>query len=198
MTHSILNQIANENGGGLSVAVTGKYTSIRHERAKIDGKLTAGEAAKYISKQLKVKISAKELVVGFKLLNGREPEWHHAGFYKNSSRKSIMGRTFFFDDSDVEMLIADWSKIGEKEAERKISAENKKSFEARKLEFLHGNAKKVERSTKQPMFFYKTAQEMNGKYGWFDSTYKSYNLPEYFSGWEFESEEKYHEFLNIK
>jgi hypothetical protein len=49
-----------------------------------------------------------------------------------------------------------------------------------------------------PTFFYKTAQEMNGKYGWFDSSYKSYNMTEYFTGWVFENEEKYNEFLSIK
>jgi hypothetical protein len=72
-------------------------------------------------------------------------------------------------------------------------------LEARKQEFLQANAKKIERvTTTRPPYFYKTAQEMNGKYGWFDSTHKSYNMTEYFSGWEFESEEKYHEFLNLK
>ena len=39
---------------------------------------------------------------------------------------------------------------------------------------------------------------MNGKHGWFDSAYKSYNMTEYFSGWEFTTEEMYHEFLKIK
>lgn len=41
MTHQTLNQVANINGGGLSVLVSGKYTSVRHERARIDGKHTA-------------------------------------------------------------------------------------------------------------------------------------------------------------
>ena len=79
----------------------------------------------------------------------------------------------------------------------KDAAEVKKTLEARRLEFLQKNAKKVERTTNRPTFFYKTAQEMNGKYGWFDSTYKSYKMTEYFSGWEFASEEMYHEFLKI-
>lgn len=127
MTHALLNQVANFNGGGLSVAVTGKYTSVRHERAKIDGKLTAGEAAKFISKELKQKISAKELVAAYKLLNGCEPEWHHAGFYKLPGKKSTMGRTFFFNDDNIQDMIDRWSELDFKtaaiKAEEKLKSE---------------------------------------------------------------------------
>ena len=49
----------------------------------------------------------------------------------------------------------------------------------------------------KPNYFYQTAQEMNGKYGWFDSTYKSYNLTEYYSGYSFASQELLNEFKNI-
>jgi len=38
---------------------------------------------------------------------------------------------------------------------------------------------------------------MNGKHGWFSSYGKSYNLPEYYSGWEFENFEKYNEFIKL-
>ena len=89
-------------------------------------------------------------------------------------------------------------KLNLSKAAAKVAAENKKALEEIKLEFLKANAKRIERVTTRPTFFYKTAQEMNGKYGWFDSTYKSYNMTEYYSGWEFESEEKLNEFLNIK
>jgi len=80
----------------------------------------------------------------------------------------------------------------------KNAAEEKRNLENRRLEFLQANAKKVERITNRPPFFYQTSQEMKGKYGWFDSTGKTYNLTEYYSGWVFENEEKYKEFLNIK
>ena len=50
----------------------------------------------------------------------------------------------------------------------------------------------------KPNYFYQTAQEMNGKYGWFDSTYKSYNLTEYYSGYSFASQELLNEFKNLK
>lgn len=125
MTYNDLREIQNENGGGLSTSVTGKYTSVRHELAKMDGKLTAGEAAKKVSKILSQKISAKELVAANDLL-GRRTEWHHAGFYKSSSsRKSTMGRTFFFDGDDVAYLVENWEKVSEKMAE-KIAEEKRK------------------------------------------------------------------------
>lgn len=120
----------------MSVGVTGKYTSVRHELAKQSGKHTAGEAAAMLSKILskndgerKIKVSAKEIVAAYKLLYGREPEWHHAGFYKPKGGKSTMGRTFFFTDNDVENLAKDWGKVTEKEKEiadeRKVMAERK-------------------------------------------------------------------------
>ncbi len=112
MTHEQLNEISNDNGGGLSTAISGKYTSVRHERARIDGKLTAGQAAVKVRKALNLKVSAKELVSGYKILFNRDPEWHHAGFYKPASGgRKAMGRTFFFDNSDVELLIARWSEV---------------------------------------------------------------------------------------
>ena len=102
----------------------------------------------------------------------------------------------------MKWLAENWDAYSEKLSLSKIATKNaaeiKKNLENVRLEFLQANAKKVERTTTRPTFFYKTAQEMNGKYGWFDSSYKSYNMTEYFSGWEFESEEKYHEFLKIK
>ncbi len=45
---------------------------------------------------------------------------------------------------------------------------------------------------------YSIGGEMCGKHGWFDSTYKQYNMTEYFSGWEFPNQEKHNEFLNIR
>lgn len=146
MTYSQqLSNIANENGGGLSVELTGKYTSVRHEQAKVSDKLTAGEAAKFISKTINQKVSAKELVAAYKLLKGHEPEWHHAGFYKCKSG-STMGRTFFFDDIDIESMIADWSKIPEKQAA--IELEEKRKAET----IIKG-------------FYYSWDHDYSGKYG---------------------------------
>lgn len=84
---------------GLSVEYTGKYTSDRHEQAKQDGKLTAGETAKLLNKNFKpeTKITAAEL-------KPFATEWHHSGFYKGGNG-STMGRTYFFSpDTNLEEL----------------------------------------------------------------------------------------------
>lgn len=38
---------------------------------------------------------------------------------------------------------------------------------------------------------------MDGKYGWFSSYGKSYNMPEYYTGWSFEKPEKLQEFYKL-
>jgi hypothetical protein len=128
-------------------------------------------------------------------------EWHHAGKLPKSYGGG-MKKTYFMNAKEICDTAKNWNSYVEKLSLSKIAAqkadEEKNSLENRKLDFLQANAKKVARVTKQPMYFYKTAQEMNGKYGWFDSTYKSYNMTEYYSGWEFENADKEREFLNIK
>ena len=110
----------------LSFDTTGKYTSERHEIAKQSGKLTAGEAAKMLRKS-GFEISAKELVEAYKLINGYEPEWHHAGFYSGSNG-STMGRTFFFTETQIEQLKPRLPEVesikSKKEAEMQIKREN--------------------------------------------------------------------------
>ena len=60
------------------------------------------------------------------------------------------------------------------------------------------NAKKVERVGTKPAHFYCLYSECNGKYGWFDASKNIYNMAEYHTGWAFETQELYNEFLNIK
>ena len=120
MNIELLKNAQNFNGGGLSVSVTGKYTSIRHELAKFDGKLTAGESAKFISKKYSIKLSAKEIVEFYQLLNNRLPEWHHAGFFKKGS-KARMGKTYFFTNDEIDYLIENYDKIQAKK-DAKIKA----------------------------------------------------------------------------
>lgn len=76
--------------------------------------------------------------------------------------------------------------------------ENEKTKQQRELEFLQKNATKVVRVSTRPEFFYETDKEMNGKYGWFSSYGKSYNIPEFYTGWVFETAEKRQEFFNLK
>jgi len=80
-----------QNKMALSIETTGLYTSQNHQQAREEGKLTAGELSKILSKKFFIKITASEL-------KDYATEWHHSGFYKPSgNHKKIMGRTFFFD-----------------------------------------------------------------------------------------------------
>jgi len=85
------------------VGLSEKYESENHFHAK-KKKKTAGQAAKIISKDVSAKISARELVGVFRQLKGRDPEWHHAGFYTSLRGKTRMGRTFFFGENEIKML----------------------------------------------------------------------------------------------
>lgn len=183
-------------GGGLDGS---KFASRRHEDARNDeGKLTLGEATQLFKKATGLETDLVREILKYAVPN---MEWHHAGKLPKSYGGG-MKKTYFLNAAEICDCAKNWEAFSEKLCLSKVAAkeaaELKKSFEERKLEFLKANAKKVERTTNPPAYFYKTKQEMNGKYGWFDSTYKSYRLPEYFSGWAFESQEKYQEFLNLK
>lgn len=190
----------NENnyyvGGGLD---SSKFASNRHEDARNDeGKLTLGQATQLFKKATGLDTDIVREVLEYAVPN---MEWHHAGKLPKQYGGG-MKKTYFLNAAEICNVASNWDPFLEKLNLSKIASKNaeeeKKNLEARRLEFLQTNAKKVERVSSRPVYFYLTGREMNGKYGWFDSTYKSYNLPEYFSGWEFESEEKYNEFLNIK
>ena len=106
------------------IGLSNKYVSERHAIAS-QTKYTSGEASKEL-KKLGVKASAKEVVEGYKLINRREPEWHHSGFYKSGS-KSTMGRTFFFTQEQIEDLAENWATVAERKAE--IEADTKRKQE---------------------------------------------------------------------
>lgn len=183
-------------GGGLSDY---KFASRRHEDAKNDaGKLTLGQATQMFKKATGLDVDAVREVLEYAVPN---MEWHHAGKLPKSYGGG-MKKTYFLNAKEICDVAKNWNEYVEKldlsKAAEKVAAENKKNLEERKLEFLKANAKRIERVVTRPSFFYQTAQEMNGKYGWFDSTYKSYNMTEYYSGWEFGSEEKMKNFLSIK
>lgn len=129
--------LANQNG------LSNKCVSERHYYASKE-KHTAGEASKILKKQ-GIQLKAKELVEAYKLLNGQEPEWHHAGFYKNNGR-STMGRTFFFSDEEVNEMIERWSEI-----------EN--------LMLQKAEKEKEMAETTVYGFYYKWNHDYSGKYG---------------------------------
>lgn len=182
-------------GGGLSEA---KFASNRHEDARSDeGKLTLGEAAQLFKKATGLTTEEVKGILQYAVPN---MEWHHAGRLPKSYGGG-MKKTYFLNSEEICDAATNWDNYSKglqlsKAAENK-AAEEKRSFEERKLEYLKANAEFVERVRDEPIYFHLTTREMNGKYGWFDSTYKSYNLPEYYTGWKFESQEKYNEFLQI-
>ena len=187
-------------GGGLDGS---KFASRRHEDARDDsGKLTLGEATQLFKKATGLETDAVREILEYAVPN---MEWHHAGKLPKAYGGG-MKKTYFLNATEICDVASNWESFSEKLDLSKIAvqeaAEIKKGLEARKLEFLNANAVKVIRASKETVqkiytYFFKTAQEMDGKFGWFDSTYKSYSMPEYYSGWGFNTEAKYHEFFNI-
>lgn len=183
-------------GGGLDQV---KFASRRHEDAKFDsGKLTLGEATQLFKKATGAELDTVREVLEYAIPN---MEWHHAGMLPKKYGGG-MKKTYFLNATEICRAAKEWIELVQKlelsKQAANIAAENKKNLEARKLEFLKANATQIIRKIEKPPFFYMTAQEMDGKFGWFDSTYKSYNMTEYFSGWAFETFEKYNEFLNLQ
>lgn len=183
-------------GGGLDDC---KFASRRHEDAKSDaGKLTIGKANQMFAKATGLTVDEVKEVLLYAVPN---MEWHHAGLLPKAYGGG-MKKTYFLNSTEIVDIATNWNDYQEKLTISKITAinaaEEQKSLEARKLIFLQANAKKIERQSNKPEHFYKTAQEMNGKYGWFDSSFKSYSMPEYFSGWKFDSREKLVEFIGIR
>lgn len=76
---------------------SGKFVSENHYKAKQEGKLTAGEAAKIISKRTGKKYLAKDIIPLC-------TEWHHSGLYKKE-KKFVMGKTWFITKEHVEEII---------------------------------------------------------------------------------------------
>ncbi len=189
-------------GGGLDRF---KFASRRHEDAKEDGgKLTLGQATQLFKKATGLETNIVSELLQFAIPN---MEWHHAGKLPKAYGGG-MKKTYFLNSEEICDVAKNWDKyiseISISTAAAKVAADNKKTLEEKKLEFLKENAKRIDRmqatsrfSNNLPKFFYITSQEMEGKFGWFDSTYKSYKLPEYFSGWAFENEEKYNEFIKL-
>lgn len=182
-------------GGGLD---SGKFASNRHEDARSDeGKLTIGEATQLFKKATGLDTDIVKEIIHYAAPN---MEWHHAGKLPKSYGGG-MKKTYFLNSVEICDIATNLEcyveKLNISKVVEKNAAELKKNFEDRLFQFLQANAKKAERVTKVPEFFYQTAQEMNGKYGWFNSSYKSYKMTEYYSGWEFETEEKYNEFKRL-
>jgi len=183
-------------GGGLSDE---KFASRRHEDAKYDcGKLTFGEASQLFKKATGLEVNLVKEIIEYAV---PDMEWHHAGKLPKSYGGG-MKKTYFLNASEINKLATNWNLFVEKLDSLKKQKEEEfklnEILKQKRIEFLKANAKRVERTLTKPEYFFLTETEMNGKYGWFDSSKHSYNLPEYYSGWEFDSLEKLTEFNNIK
>lgn len=183
-------------GGGLDGA---KFASNRHEEANHDkGKLTIGKANAMFKIATSCAIDQVKEVINYAVPN---PEWHHAGLLPKSYGGG-MRKTYFLNASEIIKIAQNWdnliSEIAIKKNEQRIEAEKEKSLKELQNEFLKANAKQISRVISRPENFYETDKEMNGKYGWFSSYGKSYNMTEYYTGWQFESAVKLQEFYNIK
>ena len=185
-----------EIGGSLS---DGKFASNRHEDAKNDeGKLTLGKAVQMFKKATQIEnVEYIKEVLHYAVPN---MEWHHAGKLPKAYGGG-MKKTYFLNSKEIVNVAENWASFVEKleisKTEKRNAEEVKKNREQIKLEFLNANAEKIVRVTEKPSFFYETDKEMNGKFGWFSSYGKSYNMTEYYTGWAFKTEEKYQEFFNL-
>lgn len=184
-------------GGGLDDS---KFASRRHEDAKYDdGKLTEGQATQLFKKATDLDLDYVKAIINYAVPN---MEWHHAGKLPKSYGGG-MKKTYFLNAKEIADIATNWLSYCDQYELSILStrqaADEKKTLEARKEAFLIENATKKVRVSYENCgkFFYETNKEMDGKFGWFSSYGKSYNMPEYYTGWEFESEEKYKEFFTI-
>lgn len=193
---SILDTEANYYlGGGLSEY---KYESVRHAHAKSDkSRLTLGQAVQVFKKATNTDIDLIKEILNLAVPN---MEWHHAGFLPKSYGGG-MKKTYFIKSSQIVDVAENFNKYLEQIQIREKKTNEDYLLAVEKLEmqkqFLMIHAFFVSRTKNKPLFFYETQKEYNGKYGWFNAENKNYNLPIYYSGYEFDDEFKYLEFINL-
>ena len=91
------------------LGLTHKVVSERHFLAS-QTELTAGEAAKLITKAVGIKVLAKDLKILYELQFKDEMEWHHSGFFSGTSKRT-MGRTYFISPKDTQVIIDNFSTL---------------------------------------------------------------------------------------
>ena len=182
-------------GGGLDHC---KFASRRHEDARDDsGKMTLGDATQLFRRATALGIERVKKVIEHVV---PVMEWHHAGKLPKAYGGG-MKKTYFLNANEIFDLATNWDShvlhLDAFDLGLSQALENELQRSEKRLAFLREHASRIERIEEPPLFFHKTKQEMLGKHGWFDSSNKSYRLPEFFSGWVFPSEEIQKEFLNI-
>ena len=182
-------------GGGLA---NGVFASNRHQDAKFDeGKLTEGKATQLFKNATDLDTETVKGVINTAIPN---KEWHHAGKLPKQYGGG-MKKTYFLNAAQLVDLATNWDKYAENfiifNLAKKAKDQEKKDLEQKKNDFLKANATKRVRIEKMPTYFIVTGKEMNGKHGWFNSWDKSYNMTEYYTGWEFENEQTYKNYFNL-
>ena len=143
-------------------------------------------------------------------------EWHHTSSYGNETPFYNVQQFFEripkelkekYDIDNIESfkdvpkeLIKELDGISKVELKKTNNIkEVRKSFveKARKeLNDFNAKFKRFTREKDAPKFGKVELSEMEGKYGWFNSKNKSYNLPEYHSGIDYETKENYDKALS--
>ena len=112
-----------------------KCVSERHIYAS-SRKLTAGNAAKQLTKLVGRKVLAADIKEFYQMHFHREAEWHHSGFYRGDSGKT-MGRTFFISDEEVQELAEHYTELAQQRADTiaRREAEEKRKRETKVMGF---------------------------------------------------------------
>jgi hypothetical protein len=181
-------------GGGLDDS---KFASRRHEDACNDkGKLTLGKCNALFAKATELTVDEIKEIILFAFPN---LEWHHAGKLPKQYGGG-MKKTYFVNAKEIIELAENFENLKSaltlKKTEKLQKEIEVKQKAMSKEEWFNANATKVVRVSKRPLYFIEIDKEMNGKYGWFSSYGKNYNLPEYYTGWEM-SEEKFNEYFTL-
>jgi hypothetical protein len=176
----------------------GYSMSKRAEQAYQDGKLTYS----------KLPVWAKRLVDAAMVSTD---EWHHTSSYGNKTPFYSISQFDILSDAEKQQLdVHDWDSIEDfnivpksvvKAFDVKSKEELKKKNDTKRvrqtridkalkeLNDFKSQFKRFNRQSETPEYGYVEISEMNGKYGWFDSSKGSYKLPEYHSGIDYETAE---------
>lgn len=127
-------------------------------------------------------------------------EWHHAGKLPKQYGGG-MKKTYFVNSDEIINIATNWDKFVSDFKKFKKSEEDKltqqHNIQNKRDEYLKNNAEFVTRVSEIPEFFIEKEREQHGKYGWFDCSNKSYNLPTFYSGYVFKNEQDYNTYLNL-
>jgi hypothetical protein len=124
-------------------------------------------------------------------------EWHHVGRGKGKKRS----KEYFYNATQIVMICERYETVRDMVAKKILLTEKAKAelpVLEKELDELESNTKTFTRVTNIPDGFTTiTHSEMRGKYGWFDSN-RRYNLPEYYSGFIFETKEQRERYYFLK